>query len=122
MFPNAELLAEDDVPTIALGGVKWPIAGLVPRQLKIVVPLIMNTMPAIAKNAISEETVEAMCRIVFVAIERGHKGLTREEFDDMPMGLDELADGVVVVMKRSGMFKEKASPGEAPGSSPTGPR
>ena len=62
--------------------------------------------------------------IAYWAITRGHKGYTREEFDDTPCGVAELVDAMDVIAGQTGLYRQ-AKPGdkpagEAPGNSQTG--
>jgi len=131
IVPNADLLADEDIPRITMGGVTWPIPRLAIRQLEKVVPLIVEALPIlgrIGKEGLTPATgsvIHDLGTIVYLALERGHKGLTRDAFDDMAMTLEELLDAVPVVMRQSGLFRtvkpgERPPAGEAKGTSQIG--
>jgi hypothetical protein len=137
--PNKELLSDDTIPTIAINGKLWPVPKLAIQQNQFVLPLVLQTLPALAEKlkAGAPDGVHLMARpeywdyvrgsatVVYWGLQRGHKGLTREEFDDWAVDILELTDAVNVVARQtSSMRKPKAGEtvptGEAVASSPTG--
>lgn len=144
--PNRSLLDDPRTLTIELDGVKWPVPKLAPKQNEIVVPLILKTVPRIMQAMVDIKPVEGeavdqtkrrveidlpklaavlteqgtkdLYTIVYWALERGHKGLTKEEFEDMPIGVLDAVEAVMVVAKQTGVLRRSAGgdtkPGEAP--------
>lgn len=122
--PDALLLADPSIPTIVLAGKSWPVPHLAPRQNRIVGPLLIERIRGISK--LTTEAVDDLTTIAFWALQRGHRALTREEFDEMPVGIDELLAALGVIGKQTGLFRD-AKPGEngtplplADTTSPTG--
>lgn len=124
--PNKDLLADDAVPTITLAGKKWPIPVLAPRQNKKVTPLVLKVFPKLAQirasgslrleafaDAVDEQGYDNLLTINYLALTRGHKDLTREEFEDMPISTLELIESIVVIARQTGILKSKAS-GDVP--------
>ena len=127
--PNRELLADEGVPRITLGGVEWPVPKLAIAQNAYVEPLIRRHLPAIVRitrtgvdnakavkggadagdivmsEALTPKLMVDLATVAFHALRRGHKSLTRKEFDDMSIMWEELYAAVFVIGKQSGLFK-----------------
>jgi hypothetical protein len=118
--PNKELLSDERIPTATLAGQKWPVPKMAIRQCEVVVPLIVKRMADVAGGpaGLTAEVIHDLATVVFWGLERGHKGLTREEFDEMPIDLTDLIDAMLVVSRQTGLLK----PGklEVNGTSPLG--
>ena len=110
--PNALLLSDESVPRVPLGGVAWPIPRLAQKQNKRVTPLIVKHRKALRKmnlgqdalDALTEEAIEELGTVVYVALTRGHPDMTRAEFDDMPIGVLEILAAFPVVAAQTGLF------------------
>lgn len=132
--PNAQLLSDETIPRVRLAGCEWPIPPLAIRQNKHVLPLVLKWELALrgaathderAALVLAPERVEDFQRIVFWGLDRGHRTLTIEEFEEWPMSLGELFDAamVVVAQTKSTQAADGARPaGETPGDSQTGTR
>jgi len=125
--PNALLLSDESLPTISLAGVRWPIPKLALQQIEIVVPLILASRGVANLSTITTELLHNLGTILYWGLRRGHKDLTREEFDQMPIEFGDLLTGMTVVGQQSGVLKSPANgvaqvtaPGEAQGTSQTG--
>lgn len=142
--PNPNPPADSEF--ITLVGQQWPIPPLGIRQNRIVVPkllaLVKTLAPMLAASAVlkanpdvdpfaliqhfalSEEQMDMLGDVVYIALTRAHRTLSRDDFLDMPVGLKELAMAFPVIMKQCGFLKpvsEVALGEEAPqGSSQTG--
>lgn len=122
--PNAELLADESVPRVALDGKQWPIPKLSMKQMKVIVPLLQTFVDQgnLRKSVVSEDGLAALETIVLAGLQRGHKDMTREQFEEMAVGLPELAQAVVVVARQTGAY-DGTKAGDGPldrKSSPTG--
>lgn len=131
--PNKKLLSDPRVPRITLDDQDWPIPKLAPAQLEIVLPLIDEVKKTLREYApgavIDADVIHKLGTILCTALQKGHPDLTRDEFDQMPIGLSDLIDALPLVQKQSGCFRP-AKPHEvngvsdplarAPQSSPTG--
>lgn len=117
--PNKKLLSDPRVPRITLDDQDWPIRRLAPTQLEIVLPLIdsvkQRMRDAEVGSPITKEILNDLGTILFHALERGHPDLTREEFDDMPIGLMDLIDALPIIQKQSGCYRDK-KPSEVNGA------
>lgn len=141
--PNKKLLDDPNTLTIDLEGVKWPVPKLAPKQNEIVVPLILRTVPRIMRSikvvppaegevidptkprktqmdlalladALTEQGMRDLGTIVFWALERGHPTLTKDEFENMPIGTLDMIEAVMVISKQTGVIRQGSSPvGEA---------
>jgi hypothetical protein len=118
--PNRELLDDERVPRVTLAGQQWPIPKMAPRQNEIIVPLILDHEEAVFAAAAQDEggkvtfrptteMIHRMNTIVFHALQRGHRELTREEFDDMPIGLVEALDSIRTISRQTGSFRERVA-------------
>lgn len=132
--PNTALLDDPTVLTIELDGKKWPIPKLAPKQNEIVVPLVLELVPKLTSSvravnvdgaakthmdlgmlgkALTEKGMKDLYTIVFHSLQRGHKDLTREEFDDMPIGTLDAIEAVMTISKQTGVIRQ-AKAGEVP--------
>lgn len=132
--PNKELLSDESVPRITLGGVDWPVPKLAIAQNAYVEPLIRKHLPIIrdiaraavesAKAAeagagaevsmpvtVTTEVMLDFATAAYWALRRGHWdaqtkiGITRDEFDNMPMTFSELYNAAFVIGRQAGLFK-----------------
>jgi hypothetical protein len=98
--PDQKLLSDPSIPTIMLAEQRWPIPRLSLKANAIVVPLLIK-----AARGFTSESITDMATSCFWAVERGHKTLTREEFDEMPIGVTELAEAIDVISRQTGLVK-----------------
>ena len=89
--------------TIEIDGREWPIPKLAPRQNEVVIPIILKLWPVFlgladkgngegakgAQTAIERmrpllegDNLKLMYDAIFAALQRGHRSLTRDEFDN----------------------------------------
>lgn len=126
--PNEQLLSDESIPTVTLAGMVWPVRRLAIEQNEHVVPLFMVSLPvlvnAVKENGISAEFIHCMASICFWGIRRGHPTMTRAEFDDMEISIEELTAALPVISKQTFVLKPATggapTPGEAAGTSQTG--
>lgn len=140
--PDTKLLKDPKVLTISLDDVDWPVPKMAPRQNEIIVPLILQTLPRIMRamdsyeveidgkketrsrinlaslaDALTTQGIKDLDTIVYWALERGHPGLTPEEFDEMSVGVMDAVEATLVIAKQTGVIRQgKAGdpkPGEA---------
>lgn len=131
--PNAAFL-DGKTPTIKLAGKEWPVPLLAPRQNRYVVPAILSVAPKIMYAVAPQEGVsparlaatldpaamDQLGDICFWALKRAHKDMTRDEFDDMPINVMEMAIAMKVISEQTGLVSEKApAPGEAEAAAPS---
>lgn len=131
--PNKKLFDDTSTRTITINDVKWPVPKLAPRQNEIVVPLILKLVPkllaarqerdngdgtrtafmdlGVLATVLTGEGMRELGEVVFRALERGHRDLTREEFDDMPMGTLEMVEAVVTIARQTGVIRQTAEVG-----------
>lgn len=133
--PNQALI-DEKVPCIKIGGRDWPIPPLGPKQNAVVVPTILAIIPDVLEivrrrateepsletletqlaqtaSILNEENLLKLSDVVFAALKKGHKELTRDEFDDMPLGVMECIDAILVISQQTGLIRP-ARPGEVP--------
>ena len=129
--PNQQLI-DLGTPTIKLAGQSWPIPLLSPKQLRVVLPLLLGIIPKIAssynvimvKNPVTGEEeaksiadmtklselmenggVDNIYTILFHALLKGHPKLSKEEFEDMEIGAFEMLDALMTVGKQTGVLR-----------------
>jgi hypothetical protein len=110
--PNKKLLSDPRVPRISFDDQDWPVPRLAPAQLEVVLPLLSATLPKIETQGsgmavMTREVLHDLGTIVFLGLQRGHEDLTREEFDQMPIGLLELVSSAYVVLQQCGTFRKR---------------
>lgn len=136
--PNTSLMDDPTVLTVELDGKKWPIPKLAPKQNEVVVPLVLELVPKLTNSvriiqkegedaskartsmdlgalgkALTEKGMKDLYTILFLSLQRGHKDLTREEFDDMPIGTLDAIEAVMVISRQTGVIRQ-AKAGEVP--------
>lgn len=137
-------------PAVTLGGRKFFIPKLAVKQNRVVVSSLGKILPMVAmfetmviKGAdgnptvdmkrmltmtIDDETWGLLLNSVYAACTRGQPEFTRDEFDDMPIGNDEILMALPIVMMQSFAFTKKeagsqATPGEpSPAPQPAPPQ
>lgn len=132
-------------PSITIGGEKFFIPKLALKQNRIVVDRLKSILPVmmqleaaakavkasvtpadteasfkamISAIPMDEETTGKVSDAVYAAITRGQPAYTRDQFDNLPCGIDELLMSLPVVMMQSFAFMQKpkeAAPGASPG-------
>lgn len=131
--PNKVFLSDESVPTVTLNGQKWPIPKLAPKQNVVVVPLVLELVPDLMdaidfvevngekkqrmnivrlSHTLTAEGMHKLYTIAFTALTRAHKELTREEFDEWPLGTIECVEAVILIARQTGLLRDK-KPGEA---------
>jgi hypothetical protein len=128
--PNQELLADERVPRVTLAGREWPVPKFAIAQNSVILPLLMEHFdrPELAYR--STDGIVRLGTVIFTALGRGHRGMTREQFDDMAIEIPEMAAAIRVIAQQTGLFKsEKESTNgvslplpEALSTTPTGPQ
>lgn len=137
--PSKELLSDESIPRITLGGIEWPVPRLAIAQTSTIEPLLLKHLGAIAhitqvnidnlialkagKSALdlhvspqlTPEVMQDMATVAYWALRRGHwdpntkTGITREEFDAMPIMWEELHSAAFIVGRQAGVFKPAKS-------------
>ena len=113
------------VVNVTLAGREWPIPVLSIKQNRIVVPAVLGFMPTIARigaaiagqdknplwfNSLSltTEDFDLMATAVYVALTKGNTGLSRNEFDNLEITLEELIAALPIVAQQTGLLKRAA--------------
>jgi hypothetical protein len=119
-------------PVVTLAGREWFIPPLAMRQSRSVVPTLMRILPVLefgespkidAMRAFGEAQLDDLVNVVHGALTRAYPQLSRDEFLDLPIRLEELFAAIPVVAQQCGFFKAADAPGEeqgetAPATSP----
>jgi hypothetical protein len=71
-------------------------------------------------HSLEPEFFDTICNALYWALTRAHPQLTRQQFDDMPMGMLEMIDCIGVVAQQTGMMK-RVEPSAAPLADPNPP-
>lgn len=88
-------------PTIMIAGRVWSVPLLVPRQNRIIVPLLLSR----------RSDYDTLFEIVFSALTRANPQLRRDEFEDEPVPYRELCDAVPVIARQTGLMRANRSRG-----------
>ena len=104
-------VTDPNVPFVVVGGKKWPVPPLAPRQNRIIIPLAMKNS-SINPADVSPEQLDTIYEIVFQGLTRAHPTLTRDEFMDMATDLEDMMNGFNVVLQQTRMMRkvEEAPP------------
>jgi hypothetical protein len=126
--PNQKLLDDPSVPRITLAGQEWPVPKFAIAQNAVILPILMAHFehPDVALR--TTEGILRLGTILFTALGRGHKDMTRADFDDMPIEVPEMAAAIPVIAQQTGMYKATKPNGvdrplaPTPEALPTGPQ
>lgn len=114
--------------SLSLGGKTWALPKLAPKQNRIVVPLAMEYIPRIAdaykaaridpedeakgyrridliKPFADPKSQDELGTMVFTALTRGSPQFTREEFDELPINLEDLLGVAAQVARACGVMR-----------------
>ena len=108
--------------TIALAGREWSLPVLAVRQNRVVVPLLLELVPAMAeayRTARSDGAAidrlallkalapryEAMCTVCFTALTRANPDFARAEFDELPIDTEDLIAAMVPIARAAGVLR-----------------
>jgi len=144
---TAQYLTEGEIsnsPAIKLGGADFRIPRLAFKQNRVVVGNLKKIMPLIAtvqgmagaaKVAITAggeidqswflnfpidaETMDILAEVTYAAVTRAHPEMSRAQFDDLPIGVDELLMALPVIITQSFAFAKKPA-GEGKPAAPAG--
>lgn len=122
---------EKATPTIALGGKKWPIPELAPRQLRHIRRALLDMnrrfnaagkddKGSVLVELTDVEYVSLLCDPIYWALTRAHPTMTREEFDDMKLSDTDLALAWFTVRNQSGIFTIVGASDAPAGDTPPG--
>lgn len=130
---------ESITPFIAIGGAKYPVPELVPRQLRHIRNALFELNSRLGQGGSGQAAIDVFIGLkdedydrlllepVFWALTRAHPELKKEDFLDLPWTDSELIGAWFVVRKQSGLFvfggDEKpgeAQAGESPAQNQTG--
>lgn len=98
-----------DVPTVTLGGVTYPVPDLTVEQLRVVFPAIMRWQAAlVSPEKFSEANFdELITAVYFGAVQRNDPKVTRQMFLKLTVPYHELMTALEVVQRQTHMFKPK---------------
>jgi hypothetical protein len=107
-------------PTIKLADVEYPVPKLALRQNIALQPLFNRVGGKILEGNIrvadlTAEDVSDLAEIAYLALSRAHPTVTREDLQDLPIGVSDLVGVLLTVMEQSNLFKRASEPGEAQG-------
>jgi hypothetical protein len=94
---------------------------LAPKQNRIVVPALLELVPKMIRareeagassfaqlaRYLDAAAYDRLCDLVFSALTRALPGLTRAEFDEMPIDTLELVQAVRVIALQAGLLKHE---------------
>jgi hypothetical protein len=102
--PNQKLLEDPSVPRITLAGQQWPVPKFAIAQNAIILPELMSHFEHTDATFKTTEGILKMGGLLFIALKRGHKDMTREEFDELGIDVPEMMAAVPVIAQQTGMY------------------
>lgn len=111
-------MAEGDVPKIKLGGKEWPIPEFPWRVTKKILPL-MSKIGRIDTSNVTEETMDNLTSVMFLAVSVGTPDLKRDDFENMPLKLPEMIIAIPVITAAADLKMVEVKPGEEQVQAPT---
>jgi hypothetical protein len=96
-----------DNPNITIGGQNFPVPPLSIGQLKIVVPALLR-LKTLKIDALTEENIEDLTTITYLAILRGTPNFPKNEFTNMAGTVDDMLIAYPIIAEQCGMRRKKA--------------
>jgi hypothetical protein len=103
-----------EAPVINLAGVDYRVPKLVPKQLKWVVPALMQSSTAMSDvKSLTTETFTKLLSIIYWGIiwpndpnrNDPTKNIKFDFLEEMDIGVEEIMDAVRIVQQQTGLFK-----------------
>lgn len=120
--PNAAALDLPKTLTVEFGGKQWPVPKLAFKQIRLIHKkmdrlsdlLVVKQVPM---GEYTDDDLEDLAFILWVALTRAHPTLSRAEFDEMPTDRLELSRAFFgVLIQANGSRKETIKSGEDQGA------
>lgn len=113
-----------DNPVVTLAGKQYPVPPLVPKQQRVVIPVLMKIAASFRKSEgrfdlslVTTEFYDDILGCVYWgAVWPNDKQAPRSVMDEMPTSLNELMAAINVIREQTGLFRpaaEAATPGES---------
>lgn len=119
--PNKELLDRTlKIPTITIAGQEWPIPKFAPKQNEVIVPIVLELSTDLVRSmslpkerrllelakVLTGPNYRKLNDVIFLAIQRGHPALLREEYDaEWEVGTMEMIEAFTVIAQQTGLIK-----------------
>jgi len=102
-----------DVPKISLGGEEWPVPFLSLGRNRKLQPLFNVVASRILAGEVRVADLlptdhEALVEMAYIALTQAHPTITREEMEEMPIGIHELVGALLTIMAQSKLFTQAA--------------
>ena len=101
----------NDDRQVTLGGQQWTVPPLSLRQVLGIATHIPKLAGITADN-MSGERLEPLCEVVRIGLQKAHPELTRDQFYDMHITINELIAALPVVVEQGGGKKLDGAAGE----------
>lgn len=102
----------DEIPKINLGRREFPIPEIPWRVTKRLMPLMSKCSKIDATN-ISNEVMDAIGEVMWLAVSLGSPSLKREDFENLPMKLNEMIMAIPTIIRQADLEVVETKPGEA---------
>lgn len=101
---------------VTLGGRRWVMADLAPRQFRKVIPAILALASVKTPADLDEAKIDRLLDALYFALTRNYPALAREAFLDLPIRLSELVAALPALSEAAGLEAGTAAPGERAGA------
>jgi len=92
---------------VVLGGRRWIMADLAPRQFRKVIPAVLALGAIRAPEDVDETRMERLLDALYYALTRNYPDLARKEFLDLPIRITELFAALPVLVKAAGIERQE---------------
>jgi hypothetical protein len=107
---------DNSLPTIRIGRKDWPVQEFVWRETKKLLPMVRHCAN-INWNNLTDKDMEVLGDMTYFTISRANGGLTREQFDEMPVTLREITEALPTIAKQADLEAKPAGEPQAPPNS-----
>ena len=112
------MTSSDENPTVALGGVDYPVPPVAFREVSKILPLVSKVFSGMRSGELNEEMLDGLGKIIYYGIKRGQPGLSYDDFIDRPATTAEMMAAALVVCRQAGLKVKEPKLGEAKGETP----
>jgi hypothetical protein len=103
-----------------LAGERWPIPHLTLGKNRRLQPLFAKAAahilaPDTKMADLTGDDFDTLVEITYVALTQAHPTLTREEFEELPIGMVEMVAAIGTIMEQSKLYRAPKAGETAPG-------
>lgn len=105
-------MSDETIAKISLGGKEWPVPPLPWRVVKKLMPK-MSKCAVIDTANLTDEKMEAIGDVMFLAVSAGTPELKRDDFENLAMSMREMINAIPIIAKQADLKLQEKPAGEA---------